>query len=270
MTKSEQSTTVQTPENSAQSQALTSNMTEQLSMAGLVQRDFLPDHLPDSDQLRWAAAFFPAEWVSGDIYDVVRIDEQHIGFYIADVVGHGVPAALLTIFLKQALTMRQTFESSYRVFSPAEVMKNLNLRMTGQKLSGSQFITCCYCLLNIETLQLTYSRAGHPYPILFRDGEELQQLESKGPLLGIFEEAEFAQQTIQLQAGDKLLLYTDGLEPAIGSFDDTEGFQFDRSLVEVMDLPIGDIIEKITSRLAKMNIPPAEIDDLTAVGLEIL
>ena len=270
MTKSEQTTAVQTPESSAESQVLTSNLTEQLRMAGLVQRDFLPHQLPNSDQLRWAAAFSPAEWVSGDIYDVVRIDEQHIGFYIADVVGHGLPAALLTIFLKQALTMRQTIENSYRLFSPAEAMKNLNLRMTSQKLSGSQFITCCYCLLNIKTLQLTYARAGHPYPVLLRGGEEPQQLESKGPLLGIFEEAQFAQQTIQLQAGDKLLLYTDGLEPAIGSFDDTEGFQFDRSLVEVMDLPITDIIEKITGRLENMNIPPAEIDDLTAVGLEIL
>ena len=88
-------------------QLTTENITEQLRMAGLVQRDFLPSQLPDSDRLRWATTFLPAEWVSGDIYDVMRIDEQHIGFYIADVVGHGMPAALLTMFIKQALQTKR-------------------------------------------------------------------------------------------------------------------------------------------------------------------
>ncbi|UCE46566.1 MAG: SpoIIE family protein phosphatase, partial [Phycisphaerales bacterium] len=124
--------------------ALAESLTEQLRLAGLVQQDFLPAKMPNTDHLQWASVFLPAEWVSGDIYDVVRIDEQHIGFYVADVVGHGMPAALLTIFLKQALVMRETIGSNYRVFSPAEVMKNLNLRMTAQKLSGYQFATACY------------------------------------------------------------------------------------------------------------------------------
>jgi len=85
-----------------------SNMAEQLRVAGMVQRDFLPAKLPNSNKLHWGTIFLPAEWVSGDIYDVMRIDESHIGFYVADVVGHGMPAALLTMFLKQALVMRQT------------------------------------------------------------------------------------------------------------------------------------------------------------------
>ena len=143
---------------------------EQLRLAGLVQRDFLPAQLPNSDELQWAVTFLPAEWVSGDIYDVARIDEQHIGFYIADAVGHSMPAALLTMFIKQALVMRQTVDKNYRIFSPAEVVRNLNLKMAGQKLSGYQFATCCYCLLNVKTRQLTFARAGHPYPILLRQG----------------------------------------------------------------------------------------------------
>ena len=94
MTKTQFHTDTQIAQTLADTQTFAANMTEQLRMAGLVQRDFLPGQLPDSDRLRWAAAFLPAEWVSGDFYDIVRIDEQHIGFYIADVVGHGVPAAL--------------------------------------------------------------------------------------------------------------------------------------------------------------------------------
>ena len=173
------------------------NLKEQLRLAGLVQRDFLPSKLPNCAEAQWAATFIPAEWVSGDIYDVARIDEQHIGFYIADAVGHSMPAALLTIFIKHSLVMRETTNNTYRIFSPTEVITNLNIKMLGQKLSGYQFATCCYCIFNIRTRQLTMARAGHPYPILLRPGQAPRTLETRGSLLGIFENAEFTQSTTQ-------------------------------------------------------------------------
>ncbi len=250
--------------------ALVDNLAEQLRLAGLVQQDFLPTQLPNSDEVRWATAFLPAEWVSGDIYDVVRIDEQHVGFYVADVVGHGMPAALLTIFLKQALVMRETIESNYRIFSPAEVMKNLNVRMASQKLSGYQFATCCYCLLNIKTLQLTYARAGHPYPILIRPKEQPQQLEIRGSLLGIFGQAEYTQETIQLQPGDKFLLYSDGAEPFIGDFGDQSSFGFSEKFYKIKDLPIIGMMDEFNALAQNQEIDPSEVDDVTAVAFEVL
>ena len=212
----------------------------------------------------------PAEWVSGDIYDVTRVDEEHIGFYIADVVGHGIPAAILTIFLKQALVMRQTIGNSYVIFPPAEVMKNLNVRITGQKLSGYQFATCCYCLLNTRTLRLTYSRAGHPYPVLLRGGSQPKQLQIQGPLLGIFKKAEYTQQSIQLQPGDKLVLYSDGAEPFIGTFDERVGFSFREQFINIIDLPVVEMVEKFNTFTQNETIDPAEVDDVTMLGLEIL
>ena len=253
----------------AMTKALADNLTEQLRMAGLVQQDFLPAKLPDTDEVKWATIFLPAEWVSGDIYDIVRIDEQHIGFYVADIVGHGMPAALLTIFLKQALVMRETIDHNYHIFSPAEVVKNLNLRMTAQKFSGYQFATCCYCLLNTKTLQLTYARAGHPYPILIRSGQQPEQLEIRGSLLGIFEQAEYVQRTVQLQPGDKLLLYSDGAEPFIGRFDDKGRFGFDRDFCNIKDSPITDMIDSLNAVLQNQTIELTEVDDITVIGLEI-
>lgn len=250
--------------------ALADNVAEQLRLAGLVQQDFLPAKLPNNDETQWASVFLPAEWVSGDIYDAVRIDEQHIGFYVADVVGHGMPAALLTIFLKQALVMRETVANNYRVFSPAEVMKNLNLRMTAQKLSGYQFATACYCLLNVKTLQLTYSRAGHPYPVIIRLGKPPIQLESRGSLLGIFEQADYTQETVQLQPGDKLLLYSDGAEPFIGSFNDQGQFNFYEEFCKITDLPIVEVMDSFNALMKNREIASAEIDDITLLGLEIL
>ena len=251
-------------------EALVDNLSEQLSMAGIVQRDFLPTQVPNTDEIQWAVAFLPAEWVSGDIYDIVRIDEQHIGFYVADVVGHGIPAALLTIFLKQALVMRQTTESSYHIFSPAEVMKNLNLRMAGQKFSGYQFATCCYCLLNTKTLQLTFARAGHPYPIFIRALQPPQQLETRGSLLGIFDQAEYVQQTVQLQPGDKVLLYSDGAESFIGSLDEQNVFGFNQQFCEIKDLPVLEMMDEFNTVFQNQKIKPIGIDDITVIGLEIL
>ena len=252
-------------------EAVAGDLTEQLRMAGHLQRDFLPTQMPACDQLQWATTFLPVQWASGDIYDIARIDEQHIGFYIADVVGHGMPAALLTIFIKQALIMRQIIGNNYRIFSPAEVMKNLNLRMTEIKLSGCQFVTCCYCLLNIKTLQLTYARAGHPYPILIRPQQQPQQLEIRGSLLGIFENAEYNQRTIQLQSGDKLLLHSDGVEPIIGSFHDKGGFNFSEEFCGIKDFPIVEMIDKFNTLAgdAKTKLYCID-DDITIIGLEIL
>jgi len=250
--------------------ALVDNLAEQLRLAGLVQQDFLPTHLPSTDSIKWAAAFMPAEWVSGDIYDVARIDERHVGFYVADVVGHGLPAALLTIFLKQALVMRETIESNYRIFRPADVVKNLNVRMAAQKLSGYQFATCCYCLLNTETLKLTYCRAGHPYPILMRRGTEPEQLEARGSLLGVFDQAEFVEQTVQLEPGDKLLVYSDGSDRFIGGYDDEVGFRFTDEFRELSKLSISEITDKLTTFAHKETVDVSEVDDITGVGLEIL
>ena len=253
----------------AMTKVLADNLTEQLRLAGLVQQDFLPAKLPNTEEVQWATLFLPAEWVSGDIYDIVRIDEQHIGFYVADIVGHGMPAALLTIFLKQALIMRETIENNYRISSPAEVVRNLNMRMTAQKLSGYQFATCCYCLLNTKTLQLTYARAGHPYPILIRPGQEPEQLQIRGSLLGIFEQAEYVQGTVQLQPGDKLLLFSDGAEPYIGRFEDKGGFNFNKEFCNIKDSSVVDMIDSLSAILQNKAIEPTEADDITVIGLEI-
>ncbi len=249
---------------------LVENLTEQLRLAGLVQQDFLPTQLPNTENIKWATVFLPAEWVSGDIYNAVRIDEKHLGFYVADVVGHGMPAALLTIFLKQALVMRTTVENTYHIYSPAEVMRNLNKRMATQKLSGYQFATCCYCLLNIETLELTYARAGHPYPIFIRQGEDARQLEVRGSLLGVFKDADYAEDKIQLQLGDKVLLYSDGAEPFIGNFDDMTGFHFTEEFCDIKDLPIVEMMDSFNTLAQNQNINPAEVDDITAVGFEVI
>ncbi|MCE5339642.1 MAG: serine/threonine-protein phosphatase [Planctomycetaceae bacterium] len=241
----------------------------QLKMAGLVQRDFLPRKLPNSNRLNWAISFMPADWVSGDIYDVARLDEHHIGFYLADAVGHSIPAALLTMFLKHAIQMRQTTGNEYKIFSPLEVITTLNKRMLEQNLSGCQFTTSCYFLLNTETLELSFCRAGHPYPILIQKNKQPQLLQSKGSLLGIFDSAQFQQETIQLSVGDKLLVYSDGAEPFINTTNDNTSFEFNNWFLGIAGLPADNLVAEFETvvRQGKNYLQP---DDITLIALEIL
>jgi sigma-B regulation protein RsbU (phosphoserine phosphatase) len=176
---------------------------------------------------------------------------------------------LLTIFIKQALAMRETVNSSYRIFAPKEVLKGLNARMISQRLSGYQFITCCYCLLNVKTRQMAFARGGHPYPILLREDEPPKQLEARGSLLGVFENAEFDQQVVQLQSGDKLLLYSDGAEWLIGGLDDQGGFHFSDELLSLKDASVTELVDGLTEIAENHDIPISELDDFTLVGLQI-
>jgi sigma-B regulation protein RsbU (phosphoserine phosphatase) len=267
---SETQSAVEIPKTYLDAESFANTMTEQLTMAGQVQRDFLPRFLPDSEGFQWAVTFLPAEVVSGDMYDVARVDEKHIGFYVADVVGHGMPAALLTMYLKQAIMMRETIGNSYRVFEPEEVLTKLNLRMTEQKLSGNQFVTCCYCLLDMETLELTFSRGGHPYPVLIRSGCQPEQLQEQGSLVGVFGNVKFVQQTVKLNKGDKLLLYSDGAERFIGRFNDEGNFIFSDEFIGIKDLNINEINDRLSSCAQNRYVSPDDLDDITIVGLEII
>ena len=166
--------------------------------------------------------------------------------------------------------MRQTVDNSYHIFSSKEVMKNLNTRMATQNFSGYQFATCCYCLLDTKSLELTYSRAGHPYPIRISPDEKPEQLELEGPLLGVFPDAKYDQETIQLKSGDKLLLYSDGVEPIIGDFDDKTGFTFSPQFLKIKDLSIQDMMEKLNRLALDRRINLSELDDITALGFELI
>ncbi len=245
-------------------------MEEQLKMAGTVQRNFLPQSLPATPQARFASVYQPAEWVSGDIYDAVRLDENHIAMYIADAVGHSMPAALLTMFLKHAAVLRQTRGNQYTIFTPQQVLGHLNEQMLAQQLKGCLFATCCCGLLDSQKNTFTFARAGHPYPILLRRGCQPVLLESRGGLLGVFEGMEYEEQTIPVEPGDKILLYSDGAEPLIGQIDDAGKFVFNEVFLGLCEMPVISMIESLEHIAAGWKRTAAETDDITLLGMEIL
>lgn len=183
----------------------------ELELAKRIQASFLPRTLPELPSLTFAVHYRLCNQVGGDFYDVFRLDEKHVGFYVADAMGHGVPASLLTIFIKKAVQAKEVHGNSYKLLRPDEVLQRLNRELIDQSLSDDPFITMVYVLFNFAEGTVQFSRAGHPHPLYIPQEGQLQSWKQEGLLLGVFE-ADFMTRTEKLHPGDKLLLYSDGVD----------------------------------------------------------
>jgi sigma-B regulation protein RsbU (phosphoserine phosphatase) len=185
----------------------------ELKLAQRIQSSLLPQTLPQVPRLRFAVHYLLRDRVGGDFYDVFRLDENHVGLYVADAMGHGVPASLLTIFVKKGVQAKEVFGNQYRLVSPGEVLERLNRDLLGQELPENPFITMVYCLLNHRDGIVQFARAGHPYPLHIPAEGELQLWQQEGLLLGVVD-SRFPTRAGRLAPGDKLLLYSDGIDTA--------------------------------------------------------
>jgi phosphoserine phosphatase RsbU/P len=243
---------------------------EELKLAARVQQDFLPKSMPRIGPLRFHTLFRPAAHVSGDLYDVMRLDESHVGFYMADAVGHGMPAALLTMFLKQALVTKVIDNTGYRLLQPSVTMQKLNDALVAQNLSTATFATALYGNINYRTLKLTFARGGHPDPILLSRDGELKILESEGALLGIFPDDVYQQSAVELQPGDRVFIYSDGVEMAFSSSDSPSPSQWRELLYARRDLPTAQIIADLRELLGRSDAnSDRKKDDLTVIAVEV-
>jgi len=244
------------------------DLDEELRLAARLQRDFLPRRLPEVGPANFAVLYRPVGWVSGDIYDIARLDETHVGFYVVDAVGHGMPAALFTMFVKTAMVTKQISGSHYEIIPPHVSLTDLNVEICAQNFSTFPFCTCVHCVLDIESLVLTYARAGHPAPILLRPNEPPQTLNAPGSLLGVFPDETYESAQVQLAKGDRLVLYTDGAEAALrGSGQSVESLDWDVTRYAAMSQD--DMMLQIAAKAASPAPSPIETDDVTVVTLEI-
>jgi phosphoserine phosphatase RsbU/P len=185
-----------------------------LELTRRIHRGFLPRNLPDVGRIRFGICYRPRSRMGGDFYDVLRLDEDHIGIYMADAMGRGLPASsLLSIFVKRSLTPKEILGHSYRLVPPGEVLDRLNRDVLNLGLPEPPFVTMVYVHLNTRDGSLTFARAAHPHPLYVpADGEPVVYWHGAGTLLGVFE-AEFPVQQRQLAVGDKMILFSDGVHP---------------------------------------------------------
>jgi sigma-B regulation protein RsbU (phosphoserine phosphatase) len=200
----------------------------------------------------------------------MRLDEKHVGFYMADAVGHGMPAALLTMFIKHALLTKQITSDGYRLLPPGEVMANLNESMIEQNLSYATFATAVYGYVNVETLQVKFARAGHPLPLLMGADGSCKDLAADGSLLGIFPKESFQTSTYQLQKGDRLMIFTDGVEVAFGAGNNVDINQWRREIEARRSLTSEQLLQELSDHIEQQTGSLRPKDDLTVVMIDVL
>jgi phosphoserine phosphatase RsbU/P len=177
----------------------------ELDTAREIQFSILPAKIPKIDGLDIAARYIPMTAVAGDFYDFIVVDEKHIGILVADVSGHGMPAALIASMLKIALAAQVDHAAD-----PAQVVLGLNQALCGK--FQQLYITAAYVFIDMAKRTLTYAGAGHPPLVLWGDSSAgVRAVEKNGLFLGMFPWATYSSLELPLSAGDWCLLYTDGI-----------------------------------------------------------
>jgi serine phosphatase RsbU (regulator of sigma subunit) len=187
----------------------------ELRLATRLQKEFLPKSGLTIGPLTITTLFRPSNWVSGDIFDVFKIDDHQIGFYLADVMGHGVAAGLLTMYLKQLIRPPRSTLEIHDVLPPGEVMAAINAQICDLRLHDSQFVTGIFGVLHLETLKLDYAVAGHPPLIHVTRSGEMKELNAEGTILGLDTAQTYETCSMRLNQGDRLIVYSDGLEQVL-------------------------------------------------------
>jgi sigma-B regulation protein RsbU (phosphoserine phosphatase) len=197
----------------------------ELDEARRIQRKLLPTEMPTVDGWEIAASWQPATGVGGDCYDAIPFGRSRIGLSIADVVGKGIPAALLMSNLQASVRAFAT-----EAAQPAELCQQVNRILCG-RIAEDRFISFFYCVIDCELGLLTFANAGHYAPVLVRGDGQVDRLGACGPVLGVFPDAAYRQHRIPIGSGDRLVLFTDGISEAHDGTD--EEFGEDR-LVELV------------------------------------
>lgn len=188
---------------------------KELEVARRIQLSILPERFPSSCNFRVAARYVPMTSVAGDFYDFLVASDTQAGLLIADVSGHGVPAALIASMVKMAATSQRG-----NADDPARLLSGMNSALCGN--TQNQFVTAAYVHLDSDAGELRYSAAGHPPMLLLRDGEATW-IEENGLILAVFDSACYVTAAQALRPGDRLVLYTDGIVEAANAAGDFFG-----------------------------------------------
>ena len=242
-------------------------MTRDIDFAKKIQSSILPEK-GRCGPLEVDYLYIPSEILSGDMFDVQKIDEEHIGIYISDVVGHGVSASIMTMFI------RQTMESIMRyVASPSHVISRLHKSFLDLGLDDENYFTIFYAIINIKNHTMEYSNGGHnSMPcIISRDknsNKKVSFLEASGyPITYLFEKVDYEEHVIDINVGDEILFFTDGILEC----KDVNGELFgENRLKYCIECSQGHTIEDIEKAIDEFKDEYLDIeDDITVLKIDV-
>ncbi len=259
-------------------QRVNASMKHDLQAAARIQQTLLPNDIPQVPDLNIEWLYKPCDELAGDTLNVFPLDEKHLALYLLDVSGHGVSAALLSVTLSRILSLgaedsnilRKKGETpgTYRISSPAEVADKLN-RQFAIDIESGQYFTIIYGILNIETKEFTFVSAGHPNSILFKNGKP-ESFDNTGLPIGFSEEFQYEERTVRLNAGDRLFIYSDGINEAINP--NQEQFtteRFVRSLTDDLEIPLNQSLSRAVEKVEQWAGEATLNDDISLLALEL-
>ena len=236
----------------------------ELVIAHEIQASILPSKSPEVENLQVVTAYHPMTAVAGDFYDFLGVDGRRAGFLVADVTGHGVPAALIASMIKVAIHSVLPY-----AHDPRAVLSGLNSILFAQL--KAQLVSAAYLWVDGEKRRALYSAAGHPPLLHMREGK-LELIESNGLLLGVLPEAEYPVWEVEIQAGDRFLLYTDGVsEPENGSGEAFGAHRLEELVLMNQRLEPSALLEEVLGGIRSWRPAGTEQkDDITLVAIDVL
>jgi len=254
-------------------------MRRNLEEAAAIQRTWLPNALPHVAGFEFAWRYRPCEELAGDGLNVVRLDDDHVGIYVLDVSGHGVPAALLSASLSRWLSPQPEesclfvpapeTESGYAPAAPAAVAATLNRRYGAGPATG-KFFTLLYGILELSSRRFRYVTAGHPPPVLIDEqGARFCPL-AGGLIMGALPDFDFGECEIRLQPGDRLLIYTDGAFEAVDANDQEMGEKrILDALADLLHRPADEALGEMIRKIEDWCPHSAPQDDVTFLSIDV-
>jgi sigma-B regulation protein RsbU (phosphoserine phosphatase) len=236
---------------------------DELAIAREIQFSILPRENPIREGLSVASAYCPMTAVAGDFYEFVPLDGNRMGVLVADVTGHGVPAALIAAMIKVAMQSVTGCADS-----PGRVLQELNRILSPQ--IGAQLVSAAYLVVDPEQGVAKYSAAGHP-PLLWLGRGTIERVESNGLLLGVLPGLEYPERELQIQPGDRLVLYTDGVvEPENAKGQAFGGGPLDETMQANRCMPPSQFVEALLAEIRRwQSDSPEQQDDITVVVVDI-
>jgi sigma-B regulation protein RsbU (phosphoserine phosphatase) len=237
----------------------------ELAIAREIQASTLPTSIPELNHVRVSAAYHPMTAVAGDFYEFVPVDQNRVGFLIADVSGHGVPAALIASMIKVAM---QSVEPCAQ--DPQAVLRGLNRVLSGQ-LRG-QMVTAAYLWLDTENRRALYSGAGHP-PLLCWQQGRLERIESNGLPFGVMRERDdYPVCTMPISQGDRFLLYTDGVtEPENAQGDAFGDSRLEQVVRDNQGRAPSELSDQLLAEIRRWQpVSVSQQDDITLIVIDVI
>lgn len=251
-----------------------------LEAAAKIQTSLLPKPASIILGAQFDWLFVPSTFVAGDILNYFRLDENHVGFYLLDVAGHGIPAALLSVTLSKVLSPTDLHDNPLKHFVPepphleltlpAIVVRDLNQRFQADE-DSMQYFTMIYGIINTLNGRTKITQAGHPSPIHLKWKGSTSFIGDGGYPVGMLPDVDYEEHEVQMNKGDRLILYSDGITECTN--DDKEPFALER-LRELLergkDLSLQELLPRIEQNLRQWKGDDKFEDDITLLAMEIV